>query len=233
MKDAQQFLLKRKIKFRLLHVMTFNLQRKKRSKSRDLDASEGVAALEPSEKEFETMKKVEKVSMIIYCDESNYATWDGLYQCFKETMLNPECLEGGFYPSSEKPCMIPLIYPIKWNKTSTLPKEIEQDPTWPKFKPPPSISADLIIKFLCLVHLNTTVGLKSQGFAYYRSFDSGIRYLGILSQISDACDESDLSKSEKQTTLLQQFSEMEPGPSEASNYILSCWIITHPTSSVF
>jgi len=92
------------------------------------------------------------------------------------------------------------------------------------------ISIDVIIKFLSLVHLNTAVGFRSQALAFSDSLDGPVRYLGIIPFDREISTAAGLDECNHEEIFIKCFGEAY---SCSPRFVTRCWIITHPTSSVF
>ena len=210
----------------------------KRSKNVFSEETEEHNDLEaPEEREQTTDSIVERLTSVLSSfflrDESNYGSWDGLYKCIQREKLDPTLTVENCYPSSDKPVLIPLIYPPSFDVVRLVkPKGMKLDSDWPEGKPIPVVSSEVIVKFLSLVHLSTVVKLKSHAVVYSHS-RGDLRFFGVLPQTDNSVYLPEINKTEQERSLFEVFSQKESCSKKDAKYFMRCWIVTHPTSDVF
>ena len=120
-----------------------------------------------------------------------------------------------------------------WRIISSLePINLELSKKTPHAEQVPVIFANVITKFLSLVHLNTVVGLQSQAFAYSHSMEETIPYLAVFPQINNKVYVSDVNRTGCEKAFFTDLSRFDTSASRGT-YTMRCWIITHPTTDVF
>ena len=176
----------------------------------------------------------EKIGMWIETiNASNFCGSISFYHCFVQSRLTPDLLKPNCLPSPEHKVLIPFVFPIdQYLEGPETPKHFEPYSSSRGRKFSPTVSEMLIKQFLSLVHLNTIVGLPSQGLAFSASPTSTVNFIGILPQQSSGSTSAVTEQEAQMKTLFKGFSEQNPSQGRRK-YTMRCLLITHPTSDPF
>ena len=111
--------------------------------------------------------------------------------------------------------------------------KMELESTWLRSRRAPVISSKFVVQFLCLVQLNTAVRLKSEAFAYSTLHNERVKYLAIPHHAECFYSDSGTEESDEEQVLLNSLLIQDSHSGRDKKYSMRCWIITHPTSSVY
>ena len=75
--------------------------------------------------------------------------------------------------------------------------------------------------------------IQTQLLAYSHSLDDLVRYLCIVPFPGSSLINDEVNESEYKRTFIHSFEEADSHSSRHRDYVMWCWIITHPTSNVF
>jgi len=205
----------------------------KRTRPSVNEGIDGSSALDSSHSNITSFSSTDKSNWLLSFTRSNYASFKSFYKYLNQDNVLLESLRRNGFPSIQNQALISFTYPLD---LEFVKKENAKhfEPPLPKSgrKFNPTISERVIIQFLSFVHLNTVVGIPSQGFAYSQSEKNIIKYLGILPQEIINGDVSVINQDENEKSLLKLLSKQLP-PTTRINKAMCCLIITHPTSNIF
>ena len=204
--------------------------KRKRSRKRDSRAIKQTVVASLSGRRDE-MTPFEKVKFFLGLSDTSFGDWKSCYTVFCTDQARPEFMQRNHFPSPENPVPIPLIdRSVREVLGDVKPKGMELVSKLSDDEQVQVISIDVIIKFLALVHLNTAVGFQSQALAFSESIDGPVTYLCTIpfGREKSTTAGSDIYNHKK------IFSDCFGGSSSCPpRFVTRCWIITHPTSSVF
>ena len=198
--------------------------------------------MQPPKKQQKVKSDQKKYAVLLKHDEFTYLQWELLYRSEYCLEFDAASLEPNKKPSRRYPALVPLVckVPLRdipdWNKAATRTIDVTEKVGRGQIE----IAEDLVSKFLARVHAFTAVGLQAEAFAYSFGDEGTIKYLVLLPQEATPCSvESKPLKSRKHEPddltvadvqqRLQRF-----GPAEREGcFIQSCWLLTHPRSTVF
>ena len=206
----------------------------KRLKKTDFDTEEKTTDKAGSGIVSTSITPFQKFLLLLTPGKPNYEAWERLYRCVEVNKLDPQFLKSYDFPTLDNPALLCLVYPPTWDVIQLeRPWGIELDQKEPFPLVIPTLSVDMLTKFLSLVHLNTVAGFHSQALAYSSSHGDIVKYFGVLPSNRKLSllpfDEQD----DYEELMFNAFIKTDSSFSRFGAFKSHCLIITHPTSSVF